>query len=56
MILNEGSNYLPRGRGSGSPVFLFKDGFKEFPFGLVQLLCGVIVADGADNVIELFEG
>ena len=36
-------------------MFLFEDGFVEFQFGLVQLLCRVIIADGDCHVIELFE-
>ncbi len=46
MILNLARRYRPGVRSSSGPLFLFEDGFVEFQFGLVQLLCSIIIADG----------
>ena len=56
MILNEGMSVRPWRPGSGNPVFLFKDRLKELPFGLIQLLGRLIIAVGAHDVIQVFEG
>ena len=37
-------------------MFLLKDGFKEFQFGLVHVFGSFIVADGIGDVIQLLEG
>ncbi len=41
-----------RSHSASLPV-LIKDGLEEFTFGLIQLLCGFIIADGKGERIEL---